>query len=92
MAQYLLHFEHDVLSASLYTHLGNITRLTWHHSTPRRHSGRRDEKLYLVDSPMPPKTPMCIRDEKEDVLREVQVPEQRQHGLIERTCKKRNNC
>ena len=38
---------------------------------------------------MPPKTPMCIRDEKEDALREVQVPEQRQHGFIERVCFKK---
>lgn len=35
---YRLHFEHDVLGAALYTHLGNITKLNWHHSTLRGHS------------------------------------------------------
>ena len=35
---YRLHFEHDVLGAALYTHLGNITKLNWHHSTLRSHS------------------------------------------------------
>ena len=34
----------------------------------------------------PPKTPMCIHGENEDVLREEQVAEWRQHLFLERAC------
>ena len=42
---------------------------------------------------MPPKTPMCIRDEKEDALRKMQVPPTSDNmGSLREHVQKRNNC
>ena len=86
------HFEHDALGAALCTHLGNITELNWLDGTLRGRSRRKHLTTLPRQRLHPPKTPICIHGQSDNVLREEQVPQRRQPLFLEGACVRTHTC